>query len=577
LPAGLPGLHALITPAAAHAFETLRVGASINEETQWHAIHGPPIKVINFETAHGRERERELYNDRSIAQARRTGKPVLGQHAGFSDFYVPIVERDQVYAVLVVGPFATRRPTSSDLLDRWHWLSGRRGHPSDPEFAHYVALTLETLLLEGEQIANFERMLRCFARLCVCDGDAREVAAEAAALRTKIELSRDVERMWDGARDMVDEQTTRSWLSPHNAVELSYLGLTGLPEHALAGLAIGRSDDPDPVGQMLARNAFQRACVGLARESKNVICGRIAEHGVVFLAGPGRSNAKVGQLFEQLGARAATLARKKFGLSLHLGASAPASTGTLSARCDQALGAAESALSHGVPFVTAELDERRPIHPARQLRHELAQVAERQPHLLLEKFEHYGDAVAVQCGYRLELVRAYLEAGFESAARALLASGALGQKSAADLYASLDRAALRAATVGELLAAYRFAVADLVAGAQRPAGAAHDRSLRRALAFMHEHFAEPISLARVAAEGGFAPRYFSQLFKRRHGTTFEQYLRHLRVRNAQQLLAGTDLGIERVGRLSGFPVRSYFHRVFKELSGMTPVEFRVKH
>jgi YesN/AraC family two-component response regulator len=171
-------------------------------------------------------------------------------------------------------------------------------------------------------------------------------------------------------------------------------------------------------------------------------------------------------------------------------------------------------------------------------------------------------------------VRAYLEAGFEGAARALLASGALGQKSAGDLYAALDRAALRAETVDQLVAAFRFAISDLAAGAEQPVRAVQDRSLRRALSFMHEHFAEPITLTKVAGEGGFAPRYFSQLFKRQHGTTFEQYLRHLRVRNAQQLLAGTELGIERVGQLSGFPVRSYFHRVFKELTGVTPVEFR---
>jgi AraC-like DNA-binding protein len=574
LPAGLPGLHALLTPAAAHAFQTLHVGASINEETQWHAIHGPPTKVIAFETAHGREREREIYNERCINRARRTRKAVLGEHAGFNDFYVPIVDREQAYAVLVVGPFSTKRLTSTDLLERWHWLTGRRGHPSDPEFAQYVATTQETLLLDKEQVGQFERMLRCFARLCVGEGDARALAAEAGELRGMIERSRDVERMWDAARSMVDEQTTRYWLSPHNAVELAYLGLAGLPEHALVGLSIGRSDERDPVEQMLARNAFQRACATLAFETKNVVCGRIAEHGVIFLSGAGMTNSKVRRLFQDLGARVTTLARKKFGLSLHFGASSFESTGTLSARCEQALGAAENALSHGLALVTAEPDAPRPIHPARQLREELATVAERQPRLLAEKFERYVDAVVLQCGYRLELVRAYLEAGFENAARALLASGALGQKSAGDLYASLDRTALRAETVDELVAAFRFAISDLAAGAEQPVRAVQDRSLRRALSFMHEHFAEPITLTRVASEGGFAPRYFSQLFKRQHGTTFEQYLRHLRVRNAQQLLAGTELGIERVGQLSGFPVRSYFHRVFKELTGVTPVEFR---
>ncbi|HEV8248289.1 MAG TPA: hypothetical protein VGP93_21080, partial [Polyangiaceae bacterium] len=111
LPASLPSLHALLTPAVAHAFDTLRIGAALRDKDEWYAIHVPQPQPTWFELAHGREAERDAYNDRCTEQARRTRKAVLGQHAGFFDFFVPIATGDTVHAVLISGPFSTARPT----------------------------------------------------------------------------------------------------------------------------------------------------------------------------------------------------------------------------------------------------------------------------------------------------------------------------------------------------------------------------------------------------------------------------------------------------------------------------------
>jgi len=73
--------------------------------------------------------------------------------------------------------------------------------------------------------------------------------------------------------------------------------------------------------------------------------------------------------------------------------------------------------------------------------------------------------------------------------------------------------------------------------------------------------------ARIA---GFAPNYFSLLFKRREKVTFEHYLRNLRVDRARQLLTTTDLGIQRVAQLCGFGTGQYMARVFKRSLGVTP-------
>jgi AraC-like DNA-binding protein len=53
-----------------------------------------------------------------------------------------------------------------------------------------------------------------------------------------------------------------------------------------------------------------------------------------------------------------------------------------------------------------------------------------------------------------------------------------------------------------------------------------------------------------------------------------RYLRELRLRRASELLATSDAGVEEIGYQSGFSRASYFCRVVREGTGLTPSEFR---
>jgi len=294
----------------------------------------------------------------------------------------------------------------------------------------------------------------------------------------------------------------------------------------------------------------------------------------MFLVAPQGSAARARRALARLGEDAATLARRRFGFSLHVGWSALAGSETLSAHYEQALAAAERALSQGVPLVQGESGARASASPIGELREELGAASEERPKALISRFERYIEAVTAYCAYRPEPTRWNLEAGFERAAQALRRTGALEEKGYRDLFEALDRSARDANTVNELAAVYRRAISDLVDAAEKPVAASQDRSLRRALAFIQGHVSEPLSLAEVSRVAGFAPRHFSRLFKQRERMTFEHYVRQLRVERAKDLLAGTDLSVERVGQLSGFALRPYFQRVFKQLARMTPIEFR---
>jgi len=79
---------------------------------------------------------------------------------------------------------------------------------------------------------------------------------------------------------MVDPRTTAAWLSPHRVQRAAApRRQRSCPSKRSLAISIGRPDEPDAVGEILRRDAFQRACVDLARRFKGVICGRIADHG----------------------------------------------------------------------------------------------------------------------------------------------------------------------------------------------------------------------------------------------------------------------------------------------------------
>jgi AraC-like DNA-binding protein len=571
-PPALPGIRALLTPVAAHAFEQLRVSVSFwNARDFWHSIVLVP-GMVGFEIEHGVTGKRWPYNHKSFAQVQRTGRPVWGRHAGFHDLFVPLQDSSGFRGVFVAGPVAKSRPTGPEILERWYAISGSHGRLGDPSFLQYVLATLSTLTLEGSLWASFERLLTCFASLVGDGGSSDRLAKEADDLRKKLLEARFEEDMWAAARSMLNERTTQIWATPDQARPLWELGLERVPEQVLVGLVTSNAKNEDPLDALLRRHDFQRACAGLARKTGGAIAGQVGDHGVVFLTDATGSEARVRSRLTELATRATALARR-FGFKLHAGIGQTKREDPLAARYLAAFGAAEMALSRGAPILYGE---RRPEHSAKHLRKLRQQLAESvgDRSTLSSRFEHYAQTVIEHCGYQLEPVRAKLEAGLERLSEPLLATGALDEKTFDELWSAIERSVAEEGTVTALVARYRQLVSDIERAMQNPTGARHERNVERALRFMREHLGEPLTLPQVARAAGFAPDYFSKLFKQSESVTFERYLQRLRLDRAKQMLVGTSLNVEGVSRLCGFKNRMYFHRAFKNAAGMTPVEFR---
>ena len=98
--------------------------------------------------------------------------------------------------------------------------------------------------------------------------------------------------------------------------------------------------------------------------------------------------------------------------------------------------------------------------------------------------------------------------------------------------------------------------------------------MRKAAEYVRHHYTEPIDFGRVARMAGFAPAYFSQLFRKQEGVPFEKYVRALRLERAKRLLTSTQVPVARVAALSGFSSPQYFCRVFVSDVGLSPREYR---
>jgi AraC-like DNA-binding protein len=565
--------HALLAPLVTNVFGVLGIPITLNRDNEWLPIHSVTPNIIRFETEHGLSHERDAYNARQLSRAQGERRAILAEHAGCSDLFVPVVARGEVLGVLVSGPFATRAPTTADILARWKWLTGRVGHPADPEFAWYLREALTMVVLDRKQTRALTRLLSCFAQLMSGQGSADQLANTCNLMRVELEQARFVERAWHAARTMLDERSPRSLFSETNALELKKLTVEREIDHVLVGLMVHRTESSSLVDEAIRRNAFQQSTTLLAKSIGGVLAGQVGDHGVVFLSGARGSSPRRKRKVHDLVHRASALARESFALELHFGAAPVANTTQLSPSYHAALAAAESALTQDKPLLFATDEAAAATSSLRELRAELGRVEE-QPALLAARFERYLEAVSLHCGHRMESAIAHLEVGFEDVAASLLDAGLVEAKSFTSMRDALRRAAAGARSMNEVFAAYRRAFADVSEAVARPVPARRERSLQRAVEYIRRHFTDPLRIAEVARVAGFTRSHFSRLFIEREGMSYEEYVQRLRLERAQELLTSTELAVSRIAALSGFGSPQYFCRVFGRVVGMAPGEFR---
>jgi YesN/AraC family two-component response regulator len=98
--------------------------------------------------------------------------------------------------------------------------------------------------------------------------------------------------------------------------------------------------------------------------------------------------------------------------------------------------------------------------------------------------------------------------------------------------------------------------------------------VKRALAYLHQNYARPLSRWEIAEAVGVSEDYLSRVFNRELGLSPWDYLNRYRIQRAKVLLRRTDESVRFIAYQVGFKDQAYFSRVFRKQTGSSPNEFR---
>jgi len=98
--------------------------------------------------------------------------------------------------------------------------------------------------------------------------------------------------------------------------------------------------------------------------------------------------------------------------------------------------------------------------------------------------------------------------------------------------------------------------------------------LTQIVEYIKENKKIDLSLDMVAEEFNLTPQYLSKYFKNYMGISYIKYLNSLRLESAYKELVNTDLSITDIAIENGFPDTKAFSRLFKNIYGANPGEYR---
>lgn len=93
------------------------------------------------------------------------------------------------------------------------------------------------------------------------------------------------------------------------------------------------------------------------------------------------------------------------------------------------------------------------------------------------------------------------------------------------------------------------------------------------LQYIDEHYCEDITRNDLVDLVYVSPDYLSRTFKKETGRSLSQYMLEKRMEKAKRLLQ-SDMSVKNVALQTGYSNFSYFSKVFRDMEGMSPMEYR---
>lgn len=101
-----------------------------------------------------------------------------------------------------------------------------------------------------------------------------------------------------------------------------------------------------------------------------------------------------------------------------------------------------------------------------------------------------------------------------------------------------------------------------------------DSVVRQCEDWLKEHYLSSNAIVRLVARSQVPERSLKRRFKAATGCTLIEYLQRLRIEQAKRLLETAELPVDDISIEVGYEDASFFRRLFKRLSGLTPSQYR---
>ena len=100
------------------------------------------------------------------------------------------------------------------------------------------------------------------------------------------------------------------------------------------------------------------------------------------------------------------------------------------------------------------------------------------------------------------------------------------------------------------------------------------RPVQQCVDYIEMHLDQKIRAADLAAVVGYTEYYLTHKFKAETGLCINNYIKFAKIERAKVLLKSTDQTVQEIAASLCFSTRNYFSRIFQEVTGQTPMEYR---
>lgn len=101
--------------------------------------------------------------------------------------------------------------------------------------------------------------------------------------------------------------------------------------------------------------------------------------------------------------------------------------------------------------------------------------------------------------------------------------------------------------------------------------------IMEAVYYMETHYAEVLTIEKVAGISNYSVAYFSRLFQKQLGKSYSEYLSHIRIKNVSRLLINTNKSITEIAIETGYQYPSNLSAAFRQKTGLSPQQYRKQH